>query len=190
MRLPFLVGERIYLRILEETDITEENIGWLNDPQATQFLEMSGAFPTTFDSMKKWLLGYQNNTSNLAFAIIDKATDRHIGNITLTDINWIHRTATLPILIGARDYWSKGYGTEAQSLLIEYAFKRLGLRKMHHTPIATNIGSVKMAEKLGFQLEGVMRKEVFLEGEYHDQLRMGLFADEFREFSLKDRHNQ
>jgi RimJ/RimL family protein N-acetyltransferase len=185
MRTPFLIGDRIYLRVLEESDITEENISWINDAEATEFLEMTGAFPGTVDTMKQWLQRYTNNTNNIAFAIVDKENDRHIGNITLTGINWIHRSAIVPILIGAKDYWGKGIGTEAQSLVIDYAFNRLGLRKMIHTPIAANIGSVRMAEKLGFQLEGVMREEVFLEGKYHDQLRMGLFPHEFRKFTLK-----
>ena len=185
MRTPFLIGDRIYLRVLEESDITEENIDWINDGEATQFLEMTGAFPGTIDSMKQWLQRYTNNPNNIAFAIVDKETDRHIGNITLKDINWIHRSAILPILLGAREFWGKGIGTEAESLVIDYAFSRLGLRKMIHTPIATNIGSVRMAEKLGFQLEGVMRDEVFLEGEFHDQLRMGLFQHEFIKFTLR-----
>lgn len=185
MQQPFLMGERLYLRVLHESDITEENISWLNDPQATQFLEMTGAFPATNDSMKQWLDKFQDTTSELAFAIVDKETARHIGNITLSNINWVHRTAILPILIGSKDFWGKGYGTEAESLLIDYAFNRLGLRKMHHTPIASNIGSIRMAEKLGFQLEGIMREDVFLEGEWHDQLRMGLFVNEFIKFSLE-----
>jgi len=190
MKTPFLIGDRIYLRVLEESDITEENISWINDAESTQFLEMTGVFPGTVESMKQWLQRYTNNINNFAFAIVDKETDLHIGNITLKDINWIHRSAILPILLGNRDFWGRGIGTEAESLLIEYAFNRLGLRKMIHTPIASNIGSVRMAEKLGFQLEGVLREEVFIEGGYHDQLRMGLFQTEFQKFALRQPDDQ
>ena len=187
MRIPFLVGERIYLRPLDESDITEENIEWLNDTETTRFLEMTGAFPATYDTMKQWLEKYENSTTNLAFALVHKSTDRHIGNIALTDINWIHRTAVISLLIGVKEFWGKGYGTESQSLIIDYAFNRLGVRKMHSNPIVSNIPSVKIAEKLGFQLEGVMRKDIFLEGEYHDKLRMGMFPNEFQKFRLNQK---
>jgi len=185
MRRPFLVGERIYFRVLEESDITEEYIGWLNDPEVTRYLGV-GKFPSTVANVKRWLEKYQDSTTNLAFAIVDKETDQHIGNITLYDINWVNRTADIGVMIGRKEFWGGGYGTEAQSLIIEYAFMRLGLNKVLNSPVADHIGSVKMAEKLGFQVEGVLRKHVFADGEYHDTLRMGLFSHEFRKFTSKE----
>jgi ribosomal-protein-alanine N-acetyltransferase len=186
MRRAFLVGARIYLRVLDEDDISEESIGWLNDPEVTRYLAITGKFPATAKSMERWLEKRQNGTDNLAFAIMDKATNRHIGNVTLDDINWVHRTADISLIIGAKDFWGNGYGSEAQSVLIEYAFNRLGLNKVLNSPVADHIGSVKMAEKLGFQAEGVLRKQLFIEGEYRDQIRMGLFVNEFRKFVLKE----
>ena len=190
MKRAFLAGDRIYLRALEESDITEECIGWLNDPEVTRFLAMTGKYPATVDSMKRWIENYQGSTTNLAFAVIDKSTDRHIGNVTLYDINWIHRTADISLMIGAKDFWRGGYGTETQSIIIDYAFQRLGLNKVLNSPVADHAGSVIMAKKLGFQVEGVLRKQLFIDGEYHDQLRMGLFSHEFQKFTLKEQDNR
>ena len=121
MRRAFLVGDRIYLRVLEESDITEEYMTWINDPEVTRYLG-TGVYPATVDNMKKWLEKFQDSTTDLAFAITDKETDLHIGNITLHSISWIHRTAEIGILIGQKDYWGNGYGTEAQSLLDRLRF--------------------------------------------------------------------
>lgn len=189
MQNPFLIGERVYLRALEETDITEAHIGWLNDPEVTRYLAMTGKYPATASGMESWLEKFRNNTTNLGFAILDKTNDRHIGNITLDDINWIHRTADISLMIGDKEYWGSGYATETQSLLIEYAFHRLGLHKVLNSPVADHVGSVKMAKNLGFQVEGTLREQLFIEGEYHDQLRMGLFAHEFKKFVFKERKN-
>lgn len=178
MGSPFLVGERLYLRALEESDVTEEYVGWLNDPEVTRYLG-SGKYPATVASTKKWLEKYHDSTTNLAFAIIDRATDRHIGNLTLYDINWINRTADIGLMIGCKEFWSGGYGTEAQNLIIAYAFERLGLNKVLNSPVADHAGSVKMAEKLGFQIEGVLRQQVFIDGAYRDLIRMGLLREDY-----------
>lgn len=55
MRRPFLVGERLYLRLLEESDVGEEYIGWLNDPDVTRYLPSTGKFPSTPETLRKYL---------------------------------------------------------------------------------------------------------------------------------------
>ena len=196
MTQSLLVGERIYLRLLQDSDVTEEYLGWLNDSEVTRGLE-AGKFPANFAEMQRRLEIFQNTNRYLAFAIIDTATNQHIGNITLYDVNWLlhsafegnsnwdHCTVVPGIMIGRKDFWGRGFATEAQSLIIDYAFQHLGVHKVVHGPIANNLGSVKMSEKLGFVVEGVSRQEVFIDGKFRDEIMMGLFAHEFRKSTLK-----
>lgn len=179
MRRPFLVGNLVYLRVLEESDITEEYMGWLNDPEVNLFLETTGQFPATFDNMRQWLEKYRDGTANLAFAIVEKSTDRHIGNITLNNINLIHRTAWIGITIGRKDLQGHGYGKEAENLLIEHAFRHLQLHKIMHVAAADNVGGVKLPQSLGFKVEGTLRQQYYMGGKYRDGVVMGLLASEY-----------
>jgi len=181
MRRPFLIGERLYLRLLEESDIGEEYLGWLNDAEVTRYLE-AGTFPSTTHTIRKYIEHFQNSTTDLLFAIIDRGTHQHVGNITLNRINWIHRTADTGLMIGRKEFWGKGYAFEALSLLIEYAFQKLGLQKIVAGAVADNIPIIVTLEKLGFKVEGKPRREFFVEGEYRDSVRLGLLRDEFYKF--------
>lgn len=177
---PFLVGEKVYLRPLTEADISEAYLGWLNDPEVTRYLEV-GRLPVTVDDMRSYIEGFRDKMKGLAFAIFDKATQQHIGNVTLYSINWIHRTAEQGTMIGNKEFWRKGYAPEARRLVIEYAFRQLGLHKITVGALAANGASIAVSKKLGFKIEGVLRQQWFKDGAYHDVVRLGLLSEEFYE---------
>ena len=181
MRRPFLVGQRLYLRLLEESDVGEEYVGWLNDYEVTRYLE-TGKFPSTPETILRYLERFQDSTTDLVFAIVDRETDQHIGNVTLNRINWIHRTADTGLMIGQREFWGKEYGFEAWRLVIEYAFQRLGLRKIIAGAVADNVTSLAVLKKLGFKAEGTLRQEYLVDGEYRDGVRLGLLREEFYKY--------
>jgi len=182
MRRPFLIGERLYLRRLEESDVGEDYLGWLNDYEVTRYLE-SGKFPSTLEGLRSYLEHFRASTTDLIFAIVDREADQHIGNATLNRINWINRTADTGLMIGRKEFWGKGYAFEAWSLLIEYAFQRLGLQKVIAGAAADNIASIVTLEKLGFRIEGKLRQEFLLNGEYRDVVRLGLLRNEFYKYA-------
>lgn len=165
MRRPFLVGQKLYLRLLDESDIGEEYLSWLNDHEVIRYLE-TGKFPVTLADLREYVKRFENRTTDLIFAIIDSDSDQHIGNVTLNHINWIHRTADTGIMIGRKEFWGKGYGFEAWSLLIEYAFNRLGLRKIIAGAFADHGASVNVLKKLGFKEEGILRRQALVDGDY------------------------
>ena len=181
MRRPFLVGKKIYLRLLEESDIGEEYVGWLNDYEVTRYLE-TGKFPSTPEAIRKYLERFQDSTTDLIFAIVDRDADQHIGNVTLNRINWINRTADTGLIIGPEEFRGKGYAFEAWSLVLEYAFQRLGLRKIIAGAVVDNAASITILKKLGFKIEGTFRQEFLLDGEYKDGVRLGLLREEFHEY--------
>ena len=186
MYRPFLVGEKVYLRALEESDISEEFLNWLNDLEVTRYLE-TGKFPSTPASVQDYLKRFQASTTDLGFAIVDRETEQHIGNVTLNRINWIHRTADTGLMIGRKDFWGKGLAFESWSLMIEYAFNRLSLRKIIAGALVDNVASVKVLKKLGFKEEGVFRQEAFVDGKYLDGIRMGIFREEFHKFAQESK---
>ena len=68
-------------------------------------------------------------------------------------------------MIGRKEFWGRGYAFEAWSLLLEYAFEVLGLRKIIAGAVVGNVPSMVVLEKLGFQVEGRLRQEFVMNGE-------------------------
>jgi hypothetical protein len=74
MRRPFLMEKKIYLRLFEESDVSEEYVGWLNDYEVTRYLE-TGIFLSTPEAIHKYLERFQDSNVDLIFAIFDKDTE-------------------------------------------------------------------------------------------------------------------
>ena len=181
MTPPFLIGERIYLRPLEESDIGDDYISWMNDYEVTRYLE-SGRGPETNASIRNYLERFKGSTNNFIFAIVDRESNIHIGNVTLNDIRWVHGTVNTGLLIGRKEFRGKRIAFEAWSLVIEFAFQRLGLNKIIAGTVVDNVASLATLKKLGFKVEGTLRQEFLVDGEYRDNIRLGLFRGDFYKF--------
>ncbi len=149
---------------LEESDFGEEYVGWLNEYVVTGYLE-TGKFPSTPEPVRTYLGCFQDSTTDLIFAIVNTETDQHIGNVTLNRINWINRTEDTGPIIGRTEFRGKGYVFEAWSLSLEYAFRRLGLRKIIAGAVVDNAASITILKKLGFKTQGTFRQDFLLDEE-------------------------
>ena len=104
---------------------------------------------------------------------------RAIGMIGIHNIDWKNRLGETEIAIGEKEFWSKGYGTEATMVLLHYAFDTLNLRKMHAAIYGFNKASQVYKKKCGYQVEGVQRQHVFKNGEYHDRILVAVFREDW-----------
>jgi [ribosomal protein S5]-alanine N-acetyltransferase len=175
----YLCGKRIYLREVRETDANDDYYRWLNDPEVNQYLETRYIVQSK-ELIKKYIQDKQSSLDEPFFAICLIDNDRHIGNIKLGPINWIHRKADVSLFIGTKDLWGKGYASEAISLISDYAFNILGLNKLKAGAYAENTGSIKAFEKCGFKKEGVFKDDVLFEGELLDSVILGLTIHSYR----------
>ena len=185
----FIQGSKIYLRPLERTDLNDTYLGWLNDAEVTRYLE-TGAFPATAQDLEKFYQGVTGSKTEVIFAIADKKSHRHIGNVKLGPINWIHRRAMFGIMIGDKSFWGKGVGQEVTRLMVEYGFYRLNLHRIGLGVYAEHESAVRCYEVAGFKIEGKFRDEMFQDGKYKDRLWMGLLRSEYeprRGLGLKKR---
>ena len=64
----------------------------------------------------------------------------------------------------AEPYWGKGLGTSAIRQICEYIFRNTDIIRLFAEPFAHNIGSCRILEKSGFQLEGTLRKNAVKNG--------------------------
>jgi [ribosomal protein S5]-alanine N-acetyltransferase len=173
---PFVQGERIYLREVRPSDVDESYYQWMNDPEVTRFLE-SRFRPNDIDSLRTYVEQASKDKSSIFLAVVLKESGRHIGNIKLGPIDWIHRLADVGVLIGEKDCWGKGYATEAIGLVAGLAFGRLNLHKLTAGSYSANRGSQMAFQKNGFVVEGTRRQHRFSEGAFTDTVIMGLLNE-------------
>ena len=172
-----LESERLLLRPVELTDVNETYQSWMNDPVVMQYTE--SRFQThSLEQIRQYVLSVQADTSSRFFAIIEKASGKHIGNIKIGHIHPVHRHADVGIIIGDKASWGKGYATESLRLVAGYARESLKLHKLTAGIYANNIGSIQAFLKAGFVVEGRFSRHWFCDGEYVDGLQMGLLLEE------------
>jgi RimJ/RimL family protein N-acetyltransferase len=121
---------------------------------------------------------HEKDTRAYRFALHTLADDKLIGIIGLVP-NDTCEDAWLYIVIHERDYLSKGYGTDAMKLIMQYGFLELNLRRITLGLHGYNERAFKTYEKVGFKLEGRMRGEVIKDGVRHDDLYMGILREEW-----------
>ncbi|MBZ0263549.1 GNAT family N-acetyltransferase [bacterium] len=107
------------------------------------------------------------------FGII-KQDELPIGTIAYLNIDTLHKKAELRKLIAEESARGRGFAKEATQYWIEYGVTNLGLRKIYLNTLDTNLANIRINEQLGFRVEGLLREECFIDGKYHDLLRMSL----------------
>ena len=180
----FLQGDKVYLRGLNKKDFHGPYFDWLNDPKVTRYLQ-SGLFPNSKEKMRDNYKQYVSGNGQLFLAIIDKKNKKHIGNIKLGPINWVHRFSEFGILIGEKKYWGKGFGYEATRLLLDHAFDKLNIHRIRLGVVDENKSAIRSYLKLGFKIEGKAREQFFIDGKYRDVIYMGVLEDEYRKQGMK-----
>jgi len=115
-----------------------------------------------------------------------KETDELIGFGSIIYIDWINKSDHCPSMIGDRKYWSKGYGSEARLLLLDFAFSERGFNRIWALILENNIASKRMFEKCGNKTEAVSRQSIYKNGKFQNQFIMSILQEEFYQM-LKDR---
>jgi ribosomal-protein-alanine N-acetyltransferase len=174
----FVESSRLYFRALQALDAEGNYLRWMNDSEVTKYLE-SRFRPQSIQSLQAFIQQMSSSADNVFCAIVQKHDHRHIGNIKLGPIDWIHRRAEVGLLIGEKDCWGKGYGTEAYRMMAEHAFLTLNLHKVTAGAYEDNRASSKALIRAGFTHEGIRKGHSFLDGDYVDVAIFGYLREDF-----------
>ncbi len=167
----------VYLRALEAADL-DRTRKWHNDPSlydtlVSPFRYVSQAAEEAWIGTK---VAYSQTEIQLAICL--KEDMRHIGNIHLTDIDWVSRHGYLGIFIGEPQDRSKGYGRQAVRLMLRHAFTDLGLHRVYLTVLDDNPQAIRVYEKCGFVVEGRLRQHAYKRGQFRDLILMGVCVND------------
>jgi len=177
-----VTGQKIFLRPLTAEDGNQRYCSWMNDPEVTRYTESRYSHKTV-TGLKRYIADANRGTSNFFFAIVEKATGRHVGNIKIESaVNpfWDHRVAEIGLIIGEKNCWGKGYATEAIRLMTRFCFNVLKLRKVTAQCYSINIGSAKAFRAAGYARECLRRANAYCNGRQIDVLLFGAINPRFK----------
>lgn len=147
----FRQGIRTQLRPLERADIPTLR-RWVNDPDVMLF--MKRPFAVMEQEEETWFEKLSASKNIHAFGIVERGGSKLIGTIDIHNIVWHQRTATSGTLLGEKEFWGKGYGTEAKMLLLDFAFNALDLHGVLSRVMGHNERSLAYAKKCGYEEVG------------------------------------
>lgn len=109
---------------------------------------------------------------------IDDPT-RHVGNVSIWHVSRAFRAGEIGYWVRTSDS-GLGYGTEAAAALVRVGFETLGLHRIMLRIAVGNDASERVATKLGFVKEGVLRDELQVHGTWMDHTVWGMLEHEYR----------
>lgn len=145
----------------------------LNNQKILANLRDGLLFPYTIDDAKEYIQAMLDADQDQTFAYAITDEERVIGSIGVFRKDNIHfQTAELGYYIAEPD-WGQGHGTRAVKQIGELIFETTDIIRIFAEPFARNLGSCRILEKAGFQLEGILRKNALKNGRTED---MKLYA--------------
>jgi RimJ/RimL family protein N-acetyltransferase len=173
-----LDGKLVRLREYRKEDISLK-INYINDSEVLGYLESGIPYPVTLNEELKWFESISAFRDSYRFAIETIEDNIYIGDCGINSIDWKNSIASVVIFIGSKDYWGKGYGTEAMQTLLTFIFNQININKVRLNVYSFNERAIKSYEKCGFKREGVLRQEIFRNGRYYDIISLGILRDEY-----------
>jgi RimJ/RimL family protein N-acetyltransferase len=169
-----LIGQKCYLSPIDLDD-AGKFAEWLNDLEVSVNISFYGIII----NLPGERAALEELSKSHNYSIIDAEKDELLGNCGFLEIDGINQTAEIGIFIGNKNYWGKGYGTEALTLLIDYGFKALNLHNIMLRVFGFNGRAKKCYEKIGFREIGVRRQSLHRNLKKHDVIYMDILPDEF-----------
>ena len=179
----FAGGRQVYIRPLELKDINKKYVRWINDQDLSGHLE-ANRFPNSIKDLKNYYESAKSSKNTVLFAICLKKNNEHIGNCSLTNIDWVNRRAQYGRVIGVKYKNLKGVGTEVLNILQEYAFEKINLNSIWTGVNQKNIASIKSNKKAGMKKIGSFPESIFYNGRFEN---MVLFSMTKKDFKIKNK---
>lgn len=173
-------GKKIRLREYREDDLFSA-LKYLNDPTVQKMVMPGPNFLLTMNDEQNWFStqsAFDPRTYNFAIETVDG--EQYIGGCCFENMDWKNRNLELSIFIGDSAFRGKGYGTEVIELAKTIVFRELNMEKIKICVFSFNDAALKCYSRCGFQEEGRLKRECFRDGQYHDNIMMALFRDQYK----------
>ena len=175
-----LRSEKFFLKPFTFKDIQKEYIGWLNDTVVNQYLEIRFE-KQTLKTAEAYINSFNNRKDKFLWGIYSLDNKKLIGTTSLYNMNTHHGLIHISIMIGNKNYWGTSATMETKTIVINYAFSKLKVRKVLAGTYAVNMSMNFTLKKLGFEIEGkLIQNRLLKNGKYCDELKWGLLKNEWK----------
>ncbi len=174
-----LNGRTVNLRIIEKEDLPLL-AKWTNDPEFSG--EYESIEQTSLRELQTW---YDSLHSDEKWFIIEKKDGSTIGQILYSPLSH-HFRIGYRIIPSER---KKGYCTEAVRIIVDYLFLSKDIVRIQAETNPKNTASQRVLEKAGFKKEGLIRKAVFIRGEWKDGLLYSIIREEWKQPRILETRN-
>jgi RimJ/RimL family protein N-acetyltransferase len=171
-------GRKVRLREYRKEDIPLK-LSYINDPEISSNLTPDIPYPMTLQEEEKWFQSITAVSDTYKFAIECIEDSKFIGGCSINGVDWKNSVATVGIFIGSREHRGKGCGSDAIRVLMDFIFRQMNINKIRLTVYSFNKSALRCYEKCGFKVEGILRQEIFKDGEYYDKISMGILKKEY-----------
>jgi RimJ/RimL family protein N-acetyltransferase len=168
MRYKRMTGEKVYLTALISED-AETVTRWLNDPEVTQYLSEHREIKS-LELVKEDM--EEHIKTGAAFAVFDRDSDTMIGTCVLDGDG-------IMILMGEKEYWSKGCDTEAISFLLDFGFNLRNCGNISVSAYSHDTRSLALFEEIGFTKTVVQRERLIRGRDKYDLIFFDMLASEY-----------
>ncbi|XKK41406.1 GNAT family N-acetyltransferase [Nocardiopsis sp. ARC36] len=149
------------------------------DPEVRRFTGTHRRF--TEDVLRRWYATRPDHHDRADWVIVSREDGTAVGDCALLGLDPDNACAGYRIALNDMAFTGRGYGTEATGLVLEYAFTVAGLHRVGLEVFAFNANAQKSYARSGFVREGVRRKCLRWNGEWHDAVLMSVLAEEYEE---------
>lgn len=172
-------GETVALRPIVPDDYPQL-IKWSRDEELHRL--MDGDYPATWDECVMWHKRINSDRHRQLFGI-QRIGGGLIGDIELDHIAWRSGDAELRVRIGDKTLWGQGFGTEAVTLMLSYAFESLKLNRVYLRVFSFNERAIASYRKAGFKREGSLTRRTS-DGERREIVLMRILRNEFNSVNV------
>jgi RimJ/RimL family protein N-acetyltransferase len=173
-----LRGERVGLRARQESDVAVLQAELYADVAAWNRAARDPWRPVSPGSDDEPYRVRPSSEKATGFSVTELASGELIGVCTLWGIDQHNRVAHLGMNLRPA-FRGKGLGTDVVRTLCRYGFETLGLQRLQVDTLADNAAMIGAAERAGFVVEGTLRRACWMNGEFADELILGLLAREW-----------
>ena len=149
-------------------------MSWVNDREVMQYFAARQT-AISEDEERRYLEKLIASPNDHAYTILATDDGRYLGQCSVNQIYWPAKNGRIFMVISKREQ-RKGFGGAALDALIRESFDRLGLHKLWLIVRKDNRAAQAMYLKHGFDFEGLLRDEYFVQDRYHDMIRMSLLS--------------
>jgi RimJ/RimL family protein N-acetyltransferase len=173
-----LKGTKVILRPVRLSD-AQAFVKWFNDKEVNKFL-LIRHLDLKFE--KKYISDRIKGKikKDGIFFCIETRDGVHIGSTSIEIKNQRNRCGGFGIIIGDKNYWNAGYGSEAARLILDYGFKKLKLHRIELDVYSYNPRAIKVYKRLGFKKEGVKKEHNYWNGKFYDTIIMAMLESDWK----------